>query len=298
MKKIKLLSCLSFFSIINAGHYQTPPIIVSTICGNLDQVKKECTPANINAQDCKGQTALMHSCIHGSGDIFVFLLENNADIKVKDNSGKTALDYAIKHNRPEMIEFLLLLGANDTLSLDKALKKAAEFENINKQTLLLFRELSKDLPDINIIKFFIDAGADVNAKHPYGWTALMVAADNGHPEIVKLLIAAGADVNAMDNTGFTALMYAARNGRTEIVKIIIAADADVNYNYNYGVTALKLSIDNNYEDCAKLLINAGADCNAIDKITLFELKHPNLVKAALFSLVMGIGYNLAKISNS
>ena len=140
MKKNRLLLCLKLFSTITAGNYSNynhdsnPPIIVSTICGNLSEVKKECTPTTMNVQNMQGQTALMHSCIHGSGDIFTFLMENNADIKVKDNSGKTALDYAIKHNRAEMIEFLLLSGANDTLSLDEALKKAAEIETINKQT--------------------------------------------------------------------------------------------------------------------------------------------------------------------
>ena len=132
MKKLKLLSCLTFFLTLTAGNYSNynyasnPPIIVSTICGDLSKVKKECTPANINTQNSKGQTALMHSCIHGSGDIFTFLMENNADIKVKDKSSKSALDYAIKHNRAEMIEFLLLSGADDNLSLDEALKKAAK----------------------------------------------------------------------------------------------------------------------------------------------------------------------------
>ena len=114
MKKLKLLSCLTFFLTITAGNYSNynpdsnPPIIVATICGDLSGVKNSCTATNINTQNSQGQTALMHSCIHGSGDIFTFLMENNADIKVKDNSGKTALDYAIKHNRAEMIEFLLL----------------------------------------------------------------------------------------------------------------------------------------------------------------------------------------------
>jgi hypothetical protein len=144
MKKLKLLACLTFFLTITAGNYwkynhaSNPPIIVSTICGDLNKVKKECTPTNINTQNSQGQTALMHSCIHGSGDIFIFLIENNADINFKDNSGKTALDYAIEHNRAEMIEFLLLSGADDNLSLTEALRKAAKIQKINmlKQILL------------------------------------------------------------------------------------------------------------------------------------------------------------------
>jgi ankyrin repeat protein len=225
MKKLKLLPCLTFFSILNAGNYQNPPIIVSTICGNLDEVKKNCTPTNINTQNFIGQTALMHSCIHNSGDIFVFLMENNADFKIKDKANKTALDYAIEHNRPEMIEFLLLSGADDNSSLEEALKKAAEFENINKQTNYMFSAINKRAPDINILLACIAAGANVNASDNNGYTALMRAALNGHTEIARLLIAAGADVNASDNYGWTVLMCAVEYGRTEIVEILIAAGA-------------------------------------------------------------------------
>ena len=272
MKKNKLLFCFALFSTITAGNYSNynydsnPPIIVSTICGDLSEVKKECTPTNINTQNSQGQTALMHSCIHGSGDIFTFLMENNANIKVKDNYGNTALDYAIKHNRPEIIEFLLLSGANDTLSLDEALKKAAEFENINKQTQILFEELSKDLPDIDIIKSCIDAGADVNAENRYGCIVLERAAKYGRTEIVKLLIDAGADVNARGKYGFTALIEAAQYGRTEIAKLLIANGADVNARRDYdGSTALMYAAINEKTEIVKLLIDAGADIDAQDK---------------------------------
>lgn len=39
---------------------------------------------------------------------------------------------------------------------------------------------------------------DVNIRHKFGWTPLMVAAVNGRREICKLLIKAGADPNAGD----------------------------------------------------------------------------------------------------
>ena len=40
------------------------------------------------------------------------------------------------------------------------------------------------------------AMADVNAKDRDGWTALIVASQNGHQNVVQALIAARADVNA------------------------------------------------------------------------------------------------------
>ncbi len=47
----------------------------------------------------------------------------------------------------------------------------------------------------------LSRGADPNARHRGGWTALHVAAANGHVAIVDLLLQHGADVNALDQCG-------------------------------------------------------------------------------------------------
>ena len=47
-----------------------------------------------------------------------------------------------------------------------------------------------------------------------GWTALMLASNNGHKEIVELLIEKGAEVDRGDEDGWTALMIAS-NKRTQ-----------------------------------------------------------------------------------
>ena len=42
------------------------------------------------------------------------------------------------------------------------------------------------------MRFNIEEGADVNAQNNDGWTALMWASQEGHPEVAQLLIEAGA----------------------------------------------------------------------------------------------------------
>ena len=76
------------------------------------------------------------------------------------------------------------------------------------------------------LKQYLNDGADINAKSELGFTALILAAFNGHTDIVQQLIAAGAHINAKNNDGNTALIEAAASGRTAIVQQLIAAGAD------------------------------------------------------------------------
>jgi ribosomal protein S18 acetylase RimI-like enzyme len=71
-----------------------------------------------------------------------------------------------------------------------------------------------------LVKLLLDAGADIEAKDKYGYTALIRAASNGYTEVVKLLLDAGADIEAKKENGDTALIRAASNGHTEVVKLL------------------------------------------------------------------------------
>lgn len=101
-----------------------------------------------------------------------------------------------------------------------------------------------DLPQV---KSLIAAGADVNAKHRYGFTPLINAvrsSDYRRAETVKVLLAAGADVNAIsmyDNNGWTALFYAISFNHSDAVKLLLDAGVDMNARNNEGQTALMMA---------------------------------------------------------
>ena len=61
--------------------------------------------------------------------------------------------------------------------------------------------------DINIVKKFVEYGADVNEKSN-DMTPLMMAARYNQVEILEFLISKGADLNRKNDNGFTALKYA------------------------------------------------------------------------------------------
>lgn len=67
-------------------------------------------------------------------------------------------------------------------------------------------ELAKS-GDLNKIKSFGGLATSINSKNKFGQTALFVAAVNQHKELVKFFIESGADVNIKDNYGFTVSQF-------------------------------------------------------------------------------------------
>lgn len=75
-----------------------------------------------------------------------------------------------------------------------------------------------------LAKHFLKHGVDINRKDPvFGANALITYLKGRYRniELVKFLIENGIDINAQDNSGRTALMYAAENGFDDIVKLLI-----------------------------------------------------------------------------
>ncbi len=115
--------------------------------------------------------------------------------------------------------------------------------------------------NIATVKACLERGADVNGKLEYsGWTALMLAAGEGHTKMVEVLLAKGAEVNATDVLKNTALIRAAVNGHTETVKVLLAHGAEVNAR-GRGGTALMRAARYGYADTVKVLLAKGAEVN-------------------------------------
>ena len=124
--------------------------------------------------------------------------------------------------------------------------------------------------DIESVRAFIEAGADINAVLRGGWRPLTWAMYCGKTECVRALIDAGADVN----TKFEGWVFIEGNGRTplmdylsnaEYVRILIDAGADVNAQDYDGMTPLMHAAESGSVKTVRILIEAGADINAIDE---------------------------------
>jgi len=112
----------------------------------------------------------------------------------------------------------------------------------------------------------IGGGADVNAKDPYGVTALMFSLIAGSAGTASMLIEKGAEVNSRDRDGRTALVEALTSENEippEIVESLVRRGADVNVRLAGGLTPLMIAVPGDSR-LVRLLVEAGADVKAKD----------------------------------
>jgi ankyrin repeat protein len=72
---------------------------------------------------------------------------------------------------------------------------------------------------LEVVRYLLDQGADVNAREQFGDTALTEAVFNGQLAAVKELLLRGAEVNAMGDGG-TALDIALNRNQTAIADLL------------------------------------------------------------------------------
>ena len=117
--------------------------------------------------------------------------------------------------------------------------------------------------DVDLVRRLIKAGADVRVENDFGATPMSEAAIIGNPEIIKLLLDAGADVESPNREGQTALMAVARTGNVKAAELLIKRGANVNARERWGgQTALMWAAAQKHPEMIRLLIKHGADVNA------------------------------------
>ena len=99
------------------------------------------------------------------------------------------------------------------------------------------------------------AGANINARGNSG-VPLFLAAGEGKLEVVRYLLDEGADVNAHENLGNTALAEAAYYGHLTVVKELLLRGADIN-SVGDGGTSLDIAITRDNTPVADFLKHHG-----------------------------------------
>lgn len=167
-----------------------------------------------------GSTPLIVACsLEGTEAIIELLLSKGADVNIQGtHDGRTALIWAAANSK-KAVELLLENGAEVNI---KGVDGMTAF--IQSIFGILSGSVTTEVCDLLLKK-----GEDINAQltdvNATGWTALMFASTNGNLDLVKYLVSKGADVNLKAKDGTTALSLATKEKNAEIIKVLKAGGA-------------------------------------------------------------------------
>ena len=109
------------------------------------------------------------------------------------------------------------------------------------------------------VEYLVEKGADVAFQDRNGAWSLSFALSGGNEEVVASLIEFGAPLDLTAGNGMTPLHYAARRGMTQVFDQVIAGGADVNKVDSWERSVLWFTAGNGNADMTRSLIAAGAD---------------------------------------
>ena len=214
-----------------------------------------------------------------------FALENKASLKrilkLKPDVNNSKLNYRIIFNNEEILDILLEAGLNNSArgkfpEGDPLIMGAIKFGDINTikklekagiDIMYKERNSSADSPflsvvksqKIDLIKYYIEQGANPNEKDWTKKSALIIAVSTDNDKIIKLLIDAGANKEYAGYFNKTPVMQAVDYDKYISAQTLINSGVNVNYKNQYQVSCLSIAIKELNFPMIKLLVENGAD---------------------------------------
>ena len=197
--------------------------------------------ANPNAEDeLLKQGALIEALQlnNPNPQIIKLLIDAGADVNQTDVLGRSPLYYVVLSESPdfEIIKLLLKYGA------------AMQTEDFDVLDMLV----SMKNPNLEVIEFLLQNGANPNVVNYAHKSPLMTASADGNVALVRLLLANGADPNFVGKIEQPALWWAVQNGQLETARVLLEGGADPDYSLE-GITAISMAKEKGYADIVNLL---------------------------------------------
>jgi len=219
-----------------------------------------------------------------------YLLLQGADVHAIDHNGETALDCAMeqldrltdsewREKLRNAIELLQQAVGVDESSLETEAESVPLPDADTFMTELVLPSLNESdmssllyyllrdaisIKNIELTKFALEQGADVNEASKSGDTPLHWAIWKSSLDVVKFLVSQGADIHAIGEYGRTPLHTAVWKDSIDMADFLILQGADVNSMGGGGQTPLLESVRYRSAEMIEYLLSQGADVHVRD----------------------------------
>ncbi|MBZ0326576.1 MAG: ankyrin repeat domain-containing protein [Altibacter sp.] len=204
--------------------------------------------------------------------LLVALIATSSNITAQNTQQKS------ENNVQEIIKFI---NNKDSLSLKKVINE----HNVNSfdTTGVNMLTLGVLTGDLNIVKIIGDKGANPNLKNKtqMGSTPLMMASNSKSLEIAKYLIKKGADINIQDNNGDPVINWSAYYGNVPFTKLMLENGAKTNLKSIHSDGVMGVALKEWKDDVVNLLLEHNVSVHKVDENSLDLI---NAVKNNDFSL--------------
>ena len=165
-------------------------------------------------------------------DFLQYLADNHPEFFDKNNSTRM-LFMASEYLHPtteKLIEILEtkeilydVLNPIDIRQHSRVVSPIIRLFNINNNIIRFGFKINRQPRIIELMKLFIDKGANKHDKDAYGKTTLLLASDQGYEQVVSYLLSINLDINsqAESNDYITPLYSAIRNNKKNVSEILI-----------------------------------------------------------------------------
>lgn len=184
-----------------------------------------------------GKDELIKLITEKGGDANAKFQENWAPLHRATYLGKLSISCVVSH----VVCYLTLVYITIKFVLKSVKKCKNGFFPLNLSKNIDFNHFSIISGLHGVAGALIDNKADINIKNVEGYTALHVAAAQGHDKVAETLLKHGADIKLVSNAKWTALHQAAETGQSKIIEILLKAGAEVDAKEEDDWTALMLA---------------------------------------------------------
>ncbi len=217
---------------INAnGECGTTPLHEAARNSNVEVLKYLIEKgANVHAKDNRGATLLHASARNSNIEVVKYLIDKGIDINTIDNNGRTPLHEAARNQKVEVAKYLVEKGADIHAKDNRGGTPLCSAVMVIYMTRISSQKGKMEqivetfnINNVEVAKYLIEKGADINTKDNNGWTPLHLATTNPNVEVVKYveyLVEKGADIHAKTNDGKTALDLAKEANNADAVMFL------------------------------------------------------------------------------